>query len=133
MTVKYVRGLKIANFYILLSLSSISDWEWTLRDSYIFYVLGFILKAALLCFRGFFPNILGAFSTQIFFQTSYKRSKNDKQLYSKKLGHMVASVHKNINVRLILLVYDVIFCMLEKHIFVDFYRFFEGASKSPFT
>jgi hypothetical protein len=39
---------------------------------------------------------------------------------------MVAPVHKNTNAPLILIVCDVIFCMLAKHIFGDFSRFFEG-------
>ena len=40
---------------------------------------------------------------------------------------MVAPVHKNTNVPLILIVWEVIFCMLEKHIIGDFSGFFEGA------
>jgi hypothetical protein len=54
------------------------------------------------------------------------------------LGQMVAPVHKNTNAPLILIVCDFIFCMLAKHIFGDFSRFFEGVStflnpKLPFN
>ncbi len=39
---------------------------------------------------------------------------------------MVAKVHKNTYVRRILIVFDVIFCMLAKHIIGNFSRFPEG-------
>ncbi len=41
---------------------------------------------------------------------------------------MVTPIHKNTNAMLILIVCDVIFCMLTKHIIGDFSRFFERAS-----
>ncbi len=53
---------------------------------------------------------------------------------------MIAPIHKNTNLSLTLVVCDVIFCMLAKHIISYFSEFFEGAqdfldpqlvSKSP--
>ncbi len=41
---------------------------------------------------------------------------------------MIAPVHKNTNAPLILIVCDVIFCMLAKHIIGEFSRLFEAAS-----
>jgi hypothetical protein len=54
------------------------------------------------------------------------------------LRDLVAKVHKNTNVPLILKVCDVIFCMLAKHVIGHFLGFFEGAStfftpKLPFA
>jgi len=65
-------------------------------------------------------------------KTIKKRSKNDKKTIkkndkTKNLGPMVAPVHKNTNVPLILIVWEVIFFMREKHIIGHFKGFFEGA------
>ncbi len=37
-----------------------------------------------------------------------------------KLGHMVRPAHKNTNAPLILIICNVIFCMLAKHIIVNY-------------
>ena len=81
------------------------------------------------CFRGFLSTFLAHFLDKSYSKhrkndqkTIKKRLKNDE---TKNLGPLVAPVHKNTNVPLILIVWEVIFCMLEKHIIG---LIFEGAS-----
>jgi hypothetical protein len=75
-------------------------------------------------FSRIFSNTLAHFLHRTF----SKLQKNDQQTKStikrKYLGLIVAPVHKNTNVRLILIVCDVIFCMRAKHIIGDFAGFF---------
>ncbi len=71
-------------------------------------------------------NILGAFSSMMMFETSQKDKKTINNDKTTNLEDMFATVHKNTNAQLILIVCDVIFCMRAKHIIAS-NRFFEGA------
>ncbi len=68
-----------------------------------------------------------------FSKLAKKRSKYDKQRKKFKIYGIVAPVHRNTNVRLILTVCDDIFCMLPKHMIGDFSRVFREGHTNILT
>ncbi len=81
---------------------------------------------AVSCFHGFFQYSWRSFYKDPFAKLrkiDQKTINNDKT----KKCKMIAPIHKNTNVSLILVVCDVMFCILAKHIISNLSGFFEGA------